>query len=75
LAIIDVQLSGMNGIELAIRLRAEYPDCQLLLFSGQASTGDLLELARKNGHSFDLLAKPLPPDDLLAQASHLLYPD
>jgi DNA-binding response OmpR family regulator len=27
LAIIDVQLPGMNGIDLAIRLKAEYPDC------------------------------------------------
>ena len=34
LAIIDVLLPGMNGIDLAIRLKAEYPDCRLSLFSG-----------------------------------------
>ena len=34
LAIIDVRLPGMNGIDLAIRLRAEYPDCIVSLFSG-----------------------------------------
>jgi len=75
LAIIDVQLPGMNGIDFAIRLRAEYPDCKLSLFSGQASTSDLLELARQNGHSFEVLAKPVPPDDFLSQASQLLYPN
>jgi CheY-like chemotaxis protein len=73
LAIIDVQLPGMNGIDLAIRLKAEYPDCRLSLFSGQASTTDLLDLARQNGHSFDIIAKPVPPGEFLAQASHLLY--
>ena len=73
LAIIDVRLPGMNGIDLAIRLKAEYPDCRLALFSGQASTADLLELARENGHSFNIFAKPISPDELLAQASHLLY--
>ena len=73
LAIIDVQLPGMNGIDLAIRLKAECPDCRLSLFSGRASTSDLLEVARQNGHSFDILAKPVPPAEFLAQASHLLY--
>ena len=64
LAIIDVRLPGMNGIDLAIRLRAEYPDCRLSLFSGQASTSDLLELARQKGHSFDIIAKPVPPVEI-----------
>lgn len=75
LAIIDVRLPGMNGIDLAIRLRAEYPDCRVSLLSGQASTSDLLDLARENGHSFDILAKPVPPEELIAQASHLLCSD
>jgi DNA-binding response OmpR family regulator len=75
LAIIDVRLPGMNGIDLAIRLRAEYPDCRVSLFSGQGSTSDLLELARQNGHSFDIIAKPVPPAEFLAQASLLLYSD
>ncbi len=75
LAIIDVRLPGMNGIDLAIRMKADYPDCRLCLFSGQASTADLLELAQRNGHSFHILAKPITPGELLAQASHLLYSD
>jgi DNA-binding response OmpR family regulator len=74
LAIIDVQLPSMNGVDLAIRLRVEYPDCKLLLFSGQASTGDLLELAHQQGHPFEIIAKPASPDDLLAKATRLLFP-
>jgi DNA-binding response OmpR family regulator len=67
LLITDVVMPGMTGIELAIHFRALHPKCKVLLFSGQASTADLLEQARKNGHDFDLLAKPVHPADLLAK--------
>ena len=74
LAIIDVHLPGMNGLDLAVRLKAEYPNCRLCLFSGHPSTSEMLDLAHKNGHSFDILAKPVPPSEVLVQASHLLHP-
>lgn len=73
LAIIDVFLPGMSGIDLAIQFKAEYPDCKLTLFSGQGATSDLLETARQSGHSFDVLAKPLHPTELLSVASCLLF--
>jgi CheY-like chemotaxis protein len=66
LLITDVVMPGMTGVELAIQFRAKYPDCKVLLFSGQASTADLLDQARKQGHDFDLLLKPVHPADLLA---------
>jgi len=40
---------------------------KILLFSGQASTADLLEKARAEGYDFDLLPKPDHPADLLAK--------
>jgi DNA-binding NtrC family response regulator len=64
-AVIDVRLPGMNGVDLAIRLKAEYPQCKIVLFSGNAATTDLLEKARVSGHDFDCLAKPVPPKDFL----------
>ena len=67
--ITDVVLPGMTGIELAITVRRVFPDCKILLFSGQASTADLLASARADGHHFMLLNKPLHPQDLLAQVS------
>ncbi len=74
LAIIDVVLPGMNGIEFAIFLRASYPACQFLLFSGQPGTSGLLEEARKKGHLFEILAKPLHPTFMLATVSEMLTP-
>jgi DNA-binding NtrC family response regulator len=67
LLISDVVMPRMSGVDLAIRFRTFYPDCRVLLFSGQAKTADLLEHARQNGHDFDLLAKPIHPADLLAK--------
>jgi CheY-like chemotaxis protein len=65
MAIIDVQLPGMNGIDLAILLKDKYPDCGLTLFSGYAATNDLLEKAKRDGHSLEVVAKPVHPVDLL----------
>src|SRR5580704_6407012 len=74
LAVIDVVLPGMNGIEFAIFLKASYPACQFLLFSGQPGTSGLLEEARKKGHLFEILAKPLHPTFMLATVSDMLTP-
>jgi DNA-binding NtrC family response regulator len=72
LAVIDVVLPGMNGIEFAIFLKASYKDCQFLLFSGQPGTSGLLEEARKKGHLFEILAKPLHPTFMLATVADML---
>jgi CheY-like chemotaxis protein len=67
LVISDVIMQDMNGIEAAIRIRQSLPGCKILLFSGQAATADLLEKARTQGHEFEILAKPVHPQDLLAK--------
>jgi CheY-like chemotaxis protein len=72
MVITDVVLPGMSGIELAITIRRIFPDCKIILFSGQASTADLLAAARQDGHHFTLLNKPLHPNDLLARVSEVL---
>jgi CheY-like chemotaxis protein len=67
LIISDVIMPDMDGIEAAISIRQFLPSCKILLFSGQAATSDLLEKARLRGHEFDILAKPVHPQDLLAK--------
>jgi CheY-like chemotaxis protein len=61
----DVIMADLNGIDAAIRIRAMLPAIKVLLFSGQAATADLLEKARVQGHEFEILAKPVHPQDLL----------
>jgi CheY-like chemotaxis protein len=63
--ITDVIMADLNGIDAAILIRARLPKIKILLFSGQAATADLLEDARSKGHEFEILAKPVHPQDLL----------
>ena len=62
----DVIMPHVNGIEMGIKIRESVPDCKIILFSGQAATVDLLEQAREQGHRFEMLAKPIRPDHLVA---------
>lgn len=64
-AIIDVILSNLNGIETAIAILRDLPSCRIVLFSGHQETATLLAEAAVNGHSFDVLAKPVHPLDFI----------
>jgi len=62
IVISDVVFSGrMSGIDLAIELRKLLPATKVLLLSGNNSTSDLLAMAQHQGHSFEILAKPVHP--------------
>jgi CheY-like chemotaxis protein len=63
----DVIMDDLNGIDAAIRIRELLPRIKILLFSGQAATADLLEKARTQGYEFEILAKPVHPQDLLTK--------
>lgn len=72
LALLDVNLPGMNGIDLAIVLKDNHPECHLLLISGHASTRGLMEEAARKGHVFDILTKPIHPTFILERVKGLL---
>jgi DNA-binding NtrC family response regulator len=71
LVISDVAMPGVSGIELAIQMSAQHPNCKILLFSGQAATWDLLEGARAQGYDFRLLQKPVHPSEFLFEIGQL----
>jgi len=68
----DVMMPTVHGIDLAIKMREINPECCVLLFSGQASTSDLLAKASEEGHCFEILAKPVHPLELLSKIAELL---
>ncbi len=71
LLISDVAMLGLSGVDLAIQMKTQYPECKVLLFSGQAATQDLLEDARRVGHGFQLLQKPVHPSTMLSRVAAL----
>ena len=56
-----------SGIDVAIAARTLLPNCKIVLLSGNAATEDLLATAKQMGYHFTLLAKPIHPNELMAQ--------
>lgn len=61
----DVVMPGMNGIELTTYFAHHFPECKVLLMSGNAATTGLLEDAQRHGHFLEFLSKPLQPEEVL----------
>ena len=71
LVVSDVIMPKMNGVDTVLAIREMCPDTRILLFSGQAGTSDVLAKARAQGQEFELLSKPIHPDQLLKRLSKL----
>lgn len=67
LVISDVVMPGKSGIEACIEISRALPTCKAMLFSGQAISKDMVEVAGREGHAFDLIEKPLHPQELLSR--------
>jgi len=63
----DVIMPGMNGVETAKAIMKLLPECRIILFSGQTASTDLLAKALAEGYHFEVLAKPINPDALVAK--------
>lgn len=68
----DVVMEGISGIEAAIRVSEALPDCKIILVSGEAVTTDLLAEARVDGYTFELLCKPVHPDEIFGRLNTLV---
>lgn len=72
LAVVDVTLPDLDGIKTAVEICKRIPTCRILLMSGDTESAPLLEGARRDGIKFEILAKPIPPSELLPKLESLL---
>jgi DNA-binding NtrC family response regulator len=63
----DVLMPNINGVQLAVRLTEARPSLKAILISGQAGISSIIENARAAGYAFELLPKPLHPEELIAK--------
>jgi DNA-binding NtrC family response regulator len=61
-AIFDMMMPGMSGLELLKRFKTDHADCEVVLLTGQGSIETAVE-AMKLG-AYDYLQKPFPLKDL-----------
>src|SRR5260370_28140911 len=66
IALIDIKMPGIDGIELQSRLREADPDLTVIIMTGYASV-ETAVVALKHG-AYDYITKPVDPDEL----SHLV---
>ncbi len=62
----DVMMPSMNGVELAITMQREQPECKVLLFTGESDVSKLIGNAEEAGHILNLVRKPIHPTKLVA---------
>jgi len=62
LALIDLRMKGMGGIELLAELRRQSPDTVVIVLTGHASLETAVETLRQGAH--DYLFKPCKPAEL-----------
>jgi DNA-binding NtrC family response regulator len=61
-AVFDIIMPGISGLELLDRFKRNHPDCEVILLTGQGSIESAVE-AMKLG-AYDYLTKPFPLKDL-----------
>jgi DNA-binding NtrC family response regulator len=69
LVLSDVVMPELDGVAMAMEIRATLPETRVLLFSGQAGTMDLLHDAEQKGFHFELMQKPVHPDEIIRKVA------
>ncbi len=75
LLISDVIMAELNGIEAAVKMKAILPDIRVFLLSGQTATAELIEKQNAAGYGFEVLTKPLHPQDLISRLRNSMTPE
>ena len=63
--VLDVKMPGMNGIEVLRHVRERYPETEVILLTGHASTQD--GVGGIKAGAFDYLTKPVELEHLLGK--------
>jgi signal transduction histidine kinase/DNA-binding response OmpR family regulator len=70
LALVDIVLPGMNGIELLGRIKQKCPDTEVIVMTSHASIKTVVEALRMG--AYDYLHKPFELDEVTATVSRAL---
>jgi DNA-binding response OmpR family regulator len=72
LVLLDAIMPGARGLDHALQMR-DKSGCNVLMMSGQGATSTYIEESRLQGHEpFEILAKPIHPNDLIQKIREIL---
>ena len=67
LALVDLRMAGMDGLEVMRQFRQRSPETQIIIVTGFASVPSAVEALRHGAH--DYLTKPFNTEELLASVA------
>jgi len=70
IALIDIKMPGMDGMELQARLHDADPDLTVVIMTGYASVDTAVDAIQKGAS--DYMPKPFTPDELYSMTSRVL---
>ncbi len=73
LALLDVMMPGMDGLEMLARLRPQHEDLRVIMMTAMSTPETVVSAMRD--HACDFLAKPFDIDDLLSAVRGALVLD
>ena len=72
LLLCDISMPGMGGLEVALKVTAQFPECRVLLLTGHYTTlRSARKWARTHSAASRVLTKPVLPALLLEEADEL----
>lgn len=72
LVLLDAIMPGANGLDHAVQMRDRF-GCKVLMMSGQGATSvHLEELNRRGDAPFEIVAKPIHPNELVSRLREIL---
>lgn len=66
-ALLDIVLPGMNGLRLAAEIKLRWPDCEMVMITGQSSVDSAVEAIHQG--ALDYLSKPFESLEILWTAT------
>jgi len=64
-AVFDMMMPGISGLQLLEKFKTQYPDCEVILLTGQGTIESAVEAMRLGAYNY--LTKPFPLRDLETQ--------
>lgn len=64
LVLLDLGLPDMDGVDLLKQVRAEFPDVQVIILTGNDSLANVIETIKQG--AFHFIAKPYAPEELIS---------
>jgi CheY-like chemotaxis protein len=69
----DINMGALNGLEAAVRILANQPNCRVLFLTGQPGLIDIFDPPQEN-LAYSLMVKPVRIPDLLSATAYMLPP-